>query len=136
MNTVPKTGARITGFEWSDSQTHNPKHFKACVGDDFVMRIANEARRLQLDGSVPEDIFLREMRLLWTEGYGNEITPQLEECWKGILHCFNRSIHKPGINVSSATMGAGKTSSLLVFLALCMFGQFWLDSSNVMLANC
>lgn len=117
MTTIPKAGARITGYEYSTDESENSKHFQACLGAEFVERIHLEAAELDLDGSVPKHIFLREMRRLWA-GFKNELTPELEECWEGILHCFNRSIHHSGMNVSSATMGAGKTTSLLLFLAL------------------
>lgn len=112
--------AEIIGFPLKDKTiTDETPKLSQILGRDFTSRILSKTAARNLDGTIPQDIFLDEMMLVWgKDGYGNTVTDKLKECWVGILDCFNRSLGGPGLNVSSATMGAGKTTTALICLAI------------------
>ena len=115
MNNTPE----IIGFPVGTNSKYETPSMLDILGSDFSTRIQQKVEGRDLDGTIPEDIFIDEMVLLWGEkGYRNAYNDKFIECWKGILACFNRSLGGPGLNVSSATMGAGKTSTALLCLAI------------------
>lgn len=109
----------IIGFPIGTNTSEETPSLLDILGSDFALRISNKTKGRELDGNIPEDIFIDEMVLLWGErGYGNAYNQKFIECWKGILSCFNRSLTGVGLNISSATMGAGKTSAALLALSI------------------
>lgn len=112
-----KLDARVVGFENSSTMKNNPNHFRLLLGDDFRERILEDTKDRDLDGIVPEDIFLREMKRLW-KGMNNHYTKKFEECWLGILECLNNSMKETKMYVSTATMGAGKTTTAALYIAI------------------
>ena len=102
------------------------------LGNDFSDRIQSQAQFYNLDGTIPEDLFLIEMRRLWS-GYKNSSNDKFEECWKGILHCFNRSLSSGGLNISSATMGLGKTST--AFICLALYSVLYPENGSLMICR-
>lgn len=115
MNNSPE----IIGFPVGTNSKYETPSLLDILGSDFSSRIKRKVEGRLLDGTIPEDIFIEEMILLWGDkGYGNAYSDKFIECWKGILSCFNRSLGGPGLSVSSATMGAGKTSTALLCLAI------------------
>ena len=96
-----------------------PDYVKA-LGADFEKRILKAASAIDLDGTIPETIFMDELKRVWTSpyGYNNSYTSKLGECWKGILQCINNSLTGCGVNISTATMGAGKSSGAFIAAAI------------------
>ena len=70
-----------------------------------------------LDGTIPEGLFIQEMIRVW-KGRQNKNTDKFVLCWKGILECINRSLTGSSINISSATMGAGKTTASVIAISI------------------
>lgn len=90
------------------------------LGDDFASRVIASTSEWELDGTIPEEIFITELKRVWVSpyGYNNTFTEKLGDCWRGILKCINNSLIGSGVNVSTATMGAGKSSGAFIAAAI------------------